>query len=605
MEIPLDEVIYFDCITTHPTTGAATDADSTPTFAVYEESTDTDIGVGGNLTKRTSLTGNYRGTFTLSAANGFEVGKWYSIIGSATVNAIAGKAVLKNFRVVAAEAIAGKSKVDVDALLGTAWLTPATPGTPDVNTKLAGGTAWGSGAITAAAIATGAIDADALATDAVEEIRNAITGGAYDLDTDANGRIRIVDGTGTGEFDTSSGGVLVYDFTTAAKALIEAEVNDGISNSISISTLLNRVGPFTTSGQDSVYGWLRAMVQKSGITLPAGVGNYDNTTDSLEALRDNMGTAGAGLTAVVWNAAWDAEVQSEAQDALVAYGLDHLLAASVTGTDITDDSIIAKLVSMSATADWDTFDNTTDSLEGLRDVAESSVSYSSEVIDMLGPFNIGLGPNTLYDAIVAIMSADADTPSIDIGNYDPATDSLEAIRNQVVTVDTVVDSILADTGTDGVVVNAAGLATDAVQEIRNAITGGAYALSTDASGMVRIVDGTGTGEIDTTSGAVAVTAASVRSALGLASANLDTQLGDLPTAAENAAALLDLTSGIETGVTPRQALRAIAAKAAGLISGAGLGTEVVKGIGQASGGTTRMTATVDASGNISAWTLNL
>jgi hypothetical protein len=98
MNIPLDEVIFFDCITTHPTTGAATDADSTPTFAVYEEATDTDIGVGGNLTKRASLTGNYRGTFTLSAANGFEVGKWYSIIGSATVNAIAGKGVLKNSR---------------------------------------------------------------------------------------------------------------------------------------------------------------------------------------------------------------------------------------------------------------------------------------------------------------------------------------------------------------------------------------------------------------------------------------------------------------------------------------------------------------------------
>lgn len=122
MNIPLDEVIYFDAITTHPTTGAATDADSTPTFAVYEESTDSDIGVGGNLTKRTSLTGNYRGTFTLSAANGFEVGKWYSIIGSATVNSIAGKAVLKNFRCVAAEAIAGKPKADLDAWLGVAPL---------------------------------------------------------------------------------------------------------------------------------------------------------------------------------------------------------------------------------------------------------------------------------------------------------------------------------------------------------------------------------------------------------------------------------------------------------------------------------------------------
>lgn len=67
-----------------------------------------------------------------------------------------------------------------------------------------------------------------------------------------------------------------------------------------------------------------------------------------------------------------------------------------------------------------------------------------------------------------------------------------------------------------------------------------------------------------------------------------------------AAALLDLTSGIESGVTPRQAIRAIAAIVAGIISGAGTGTEVFKGVGQASGGTTRATVTVDSSGNRSA-----
>lgn len=101
MDVPIDEVVYFDVITSHPSTGAVTDADSTPTFAVYEEATDTDIGVGGNLTKRTSLTGNYRGSFTVSEANGFEAGKWYSVIASATVNSISGKAVAHRFRAVA------------------------------------------------------------------------------------------------------------------------------------------------------------------------------------------------------------------------------------------------------------------------------------------------------------------------------------------------------------------------------------------------------------------------------------------------------------------------------------------------------------------------
>lgn len=120
MDIPLDEVIHFDCVTHHPQTSAVKDADGAVTFAVYEEATDTDIGVGGSMTKRTSLTGNYRGSFTASAANGFEVGKWYSIIGSATVNGRDGKAILKHFRIVLAESVVGEPKVDVGALGGVA-----------------------------------------------------------------------------------------------------------------------------------------------------------------------------------------------------------------------------------------------------------------------------------------------------------------------------------------------------------------------------------------------------------------------------------------------------------------------------------------------------
>jgi len=61
------------------------------------------------------------------------------------------------------------------------------------------------------------------------------------------------------------------------------------------------------------------------------------------------------------------DVNAEVDTALSDIGLDHLISASVAGTDITDNSIIAKLVSKSATADWDDFDNTTDSLEAIRD----------------------------------------------------------------------------------------------------------------------------------------------------------------------------------------------------------------------------------------------
>lgn len=75
--------------------------------------------------------------------------------------------------------------------------------------------------------------------------------------------------------------------------------------------------------------------------------------------------------------------------------------------------------------------------------------------------------------------------------------------------------------------------------------------------------------------------------------------------ADGIAAILDVADGIESGITPRQALRAIAAALAGLLSGAGTAEVTIKAIGAAAGGPTRVTATVDADGNRTAITLNV
>lgn len=101
----------------------------------------------------------------------------------------------------------------------------------------------------------------------------------------------------------------------------------------------------------------------------------------------------------------------------------------------------------------------------------------------------------------------------------------------------------------------------------------------------------------------ATSAASIRSAVGLAAANLDTQLADLPTAAENAAGLLDLAAGVETGLTLRQALRLITAALAGKISGASTTTVVIRNA--VADSKPRITATVDTYGNRSAITVDL
>lgn len=75
-----------------------------------------------------------------------------------------------------------------------------------------------------------------------------------------------------------------------------------------------------------------------------------------------------------------------------------------------------------------------------------------------------------------------------------------------------------------------------------------------------------------------------------------------------AAALLDLTNGIESGLTPRNALKLALAVLAGKVTGGGTGTELFKSAdvsgGAVQGTTTRLTVTDDSSGNRSAITVS-
>ena len=91
-------------------------------------------------------------------------------------------------------------------------------------------------------------------------------------------------------------------------------------------------------------------------------------SDTEDILADTVviGAAGAGLTAIPWNSAWDTDVQSGAEAALVANNLDHLLKVAVTDDDVVDNSVFAYLVSEEATAVWSSFENDNDSLEAIR-----------------------------------------------------------------------------------------------------------------------------------------------------------------------------------------------------------------------------------------------
>jgi len=106
MMIPLDEVFHFRRAT-HDATGQVVAADSTPTYSVFEEATDTEILEDVSMTATSGETGVYRGAVTLSAANGFEVGKWYSLLMTAVVDGITAIETILEFRIAPAETVAG------------------------------------------------------------------------------------------------------------------------------------------------------------------------------------------------------------------------------------------------------------------------------------------------------------------------------------------------------------------------------------------------------------------------------------------------------------------------------------------------------------------
>ncbi len=291
--IPLDEIVYFDAITSDPTTGGATDADSPPTFDVFEEATDTAILDDQVMTKRTSLTGNYRGTFTASIANGFEVGKWYSVIASGTVSGTTGKAVLRSFRVTAAENVAGVPVIDVGYWRGSQ---------PTVLTSSRVDVSVGS-------MATDVITSTALAADAVAEIQSGLstlTAGAVNaecadaladvgltttvtarLDVTVSSRLAtasyttpptaaVVASQVRTELTTELARIDVATSTRGTSTVTTAQVNAEVLDVLSVDTFAEPTGaPAATDDLATKLGFLYEVLRNK-ITVTASAATYFN-----------------------------------------------------------------------------------------------------------------------------------------------------------------------------------------------------------------------------------------------------------------------------------------------------------------------------------------
>lgn len=231
----IDDNLTFPCNTHSPTTGAGTDADSVPSYRVYEDETGTPL-LTGSMAKLddANTVGFYSEQIALSAANGFEKGKSYTIYISATVSSVTGT-MSHSFQI--------EAEVDANRLN---WANVDNPTT------------------------TVGLSGTSIKT-------------ATDVETD------------TADIQSKIG--------TPAGASMSADIADVEGK---VDDLETRLGTPSDLG--------------SGATIAANLVDIESQTD-------DIGAAGAGLTALPWNASWDAEVQSEVQDAIEVNHLDHLLAA--------------------------------------------------------------------------------------------------------------------------------------------------------------------------------------------------------------------------------------------------------------------------------------
>lgn len=248
---------------------------------------------------------------------------------------------------------------------------------------------------------------------------------------------------------------------------------------------------------------------------------------------------GSGFTAIPWNAAWDAEVQSEVQDGIEANNLDHLVKIAVDtnfATTVHLDSVLGHIADNGTAA---SFDRTTDSLEAIRDRGDAAWTTGgggslSDILNVqpLIPYSIDVANTATYRIGLMLFNALDDLPST--SEITPGTISIDRKAIGGTTWSAVI--------TDQACSESAGLIY--YDATFNAGSGYAEGDSlritfksqkiTVAANDYEITDGTGrmfyTELRQTergTNNASTLDAAAVRAAIGMAVANLDTQLADI------------------------------------------------------------------------------
>ncbi|CAE7345100.1 unnamed protein product, partial [Symbiodinium pilosum] len=287
----------------------------------------------------------------------------------------------------------------------------------------------------------------------------------------------------------------VNDVGVAGSGLTQADVRSAIGlASANLDTQL------ATAQAD-----LDTITGSDGVTLATTQGNYaPATAAALTTVATNVssiltdtaeiGAAGAGLSAIPWNSSWDAETQSEVNDALVAIHLDHLLAVEYdpaskpgVGTALLNETVWNN----SGVSIWNvnvthmnetpligtgvTADNTDAFSEDAFDFGDETPSEPATIVSSKTVAHILAGPTGRYITVYFVANGAT-------ALYGPLTVTAESTNTSRVTVGSVTDEgaatvngrLYADGDVYSVVATAAGPDTGVTVPIKFRVQGTGY-----------------------------------------------------------------------------------------------------------------------------------
>ncbi len=313
--------------------------------------------------------------------------------------------------------------------------------------------------ITAAKIATDALTAAKIAADAVAEIFSStdrtqlqtifgkLPGKDYLAGTDnVDGNIEM--SAAIGNFPGSVAGVAADGITALSLASdAVAEIQSGLATAVSLATVagyldteiaailadtnelqadwanggrLDLILDTAAAGGGLDAAGVRAAVGLASANLDTQLSTIDTVVDSILVDTAVIGAAGAGLSAIPWNASWDAEIQSEVADALAAYD-------PPTNTEMEARTIAA--ASYATATVVNATKAVTDKLDTAMELDSTVYRFTTNALEQ-APAGGGGGSSDWTADEKTVIRAVLGIPGSGTTPADPSTGILDTIRDQ-------------------------------------------------------------------------------------------------------------------------------------------------------------------------------